>query len=148
MGFIGAGAILKRGRDVAGLTTAATLWLVTVIGLCFGGGQIMLGLAGSGIALVTLWTLKWAERRASLIREATLRLTIEAGGPNDADVIEALRREGIRVSSCRLSASQAGGTATLFCTLQYRAPDAQVLPPPAVVALVQQKGVSDFSWER
>src|SRR5204862_444155 len=43
MGFIGAGAILRRGEMVHGVTTAATLWLVTVLGLCFGSGQIALG---------------------------------------------------------------------------------------------------------
>jgi hypothetical protein len=38
MGFIGAGAIVKRGSLVHGLTTAATLWFATVLGLCFGDG--------------------------------------------------------------------------------------------------------------
>jgi uncharacterized membrane protein YhiD involved in acid resistance len=45
VGFIGGGAILSRGDMVVGVTTAATLWLATVIGLCLGGGQIGLGLA-------------------------------------------------------------------------------------------------------
>jgi putative Mg2+ transporter-C (MgtC) family protein len=45
MGFIGAGAIVRTGNLVRGLTTAATLWFVTVLGLCFGGGQLVLGLA-------------------------------------------------------------------------------------------------------
>ena len=43
MGFIGAGAILKKGDIVLGVTTATTLWFVTVLGLCFGGGQWILG---------------------------------------------------------------------------------------------------------
>lgn len=43
VGFIGGGAILKKGDLVTGVTTAATLWLVTVIGLCLGGGQLALG---------------------------------------------------------------------------------------------------------
>ncbi len=43
IGFIGAGAILKKGDSVQGVTTAATIWFVTVIGLCFGGGQLSLG---------------------------------------------------------------------------------------------------------
>jgi putative Mg2+ transporter-C (MgtC) family protein len=41
--FIGGGAILRRGDITVGVTTAATLWVVTVIGLCIGGGQIFLG---------------------------------------------------------------------------------------------------------
>jgi putative Mg2+ transporter-C (MgtC) family protein len=36
VGFIGGGAILRRGNIVTGVTTAATLWLATVVGLCFG----------------------------------------------------------------------------------------------------------------
>ena len=44
VGFIGGGAILRRGNMVQGVTTAATLWIVTVIGLCLGGGQLALGM--------------------------------------------------------------------------------------------------------
>jgi len=63
MGFIGAGAIVRRNDLVQGVTTAATLWYVTMMGLCFGGGQIGLGLAALGLALAVLWCLKWVERR-------------------------------------------------------------------------------------
>ncbi len=52
VGFIGAGAILRRGSLVIGITTAATLWLGTVIGLCLGGGQIALGGAATVPGLV------------------------------------------------------------------------------------------------
>src|SRR5579885_3252917 len=63
MGFIGAGAILRRGSMVMGVTTAATLWYVTVMGLCFGGGQLALGLAMLVLGIIVLWTLKWFEER-------------------------------------------------------------------------------------
>jgi putative Mg2+ transporter-C (MgtC) family protein len=39
VGFIGGGAILKKGDLVTGVTTAAALWLMTIIGLCLGGGR-------------------------------------------------------------------------------------------------------------
>ncbi|TCR78998.1 MgtC/SapB family protein [Rhizobium sp. BK376] len=39
VGFIGGGAILRRGNLVTGITIAATLWVTTAIGLCLGGGQ-------------------------------------------------------------------------------------------------------------
>jgi len=44
IGFIGAGAILKlrHQREIHGLTTAATLWMATAIGLAVGLGQIAL----------------------------------------------------------------------------------------------------------
>jgi putative Mg2+ transporter-C (MgtC) family protein len=57
VGFIGAGAILRRDGLVKGLTTAATLWFVTVIGLCAGGGQIALAVTGAVLGLIVLQTL-------------------------------------------------------------------------------------------
>jgi putative Mg2+ transporter-C (MgtC) family protein len=63
VGFIGAGAIIRRDNIVVGVTTAATLWYATVIGLCFGGGQIEIGIAATAIGLLALWFLNWIELR-------------------------------------------------------------------------------------
>jgi putative Mg2+ transporter-C (MgtC) family protein len=63
VGFIGGGAILRRGDLVAGVTTAATLWVMTVIGLCLGGGQLGLGISAALLAVFTLWILKWVDTR-------------------------------------------------------------------------------------
>jgi MgtC family len=53
-----AGTILRRDEVVLGVTTAATLWLVTVVGLCLGGGQIALGVAGTVLGVVVLNVLR------------------------------------------------------------------------------------------
>jgi putative Mg2+ transporter-C (MgtC) family protein len=76
VGFIGGGTILKRGDLVTGVTTAATLWLVTVIGLCFGGGQLVLGAAATVLAVITLWVLKWVD--VMIPREHRARLVVVA----------------------------------------------------------------------
>src|SRR3954468_6472229 len=76
MGFIGAGAILQRDNLVLGVTTAAALWFVTIMGLCFGSGEIALGFAAMGIGFVTLTGLKWLEKRIKLERHAMLNITI------------------------------------------------------------------------
>ena len=73
MGFIGGGAILRRGEMVVGVTTATTLWLVTVIGLCLGGGQLALGMTTLAITLLVLWALKRLEALIRQERHATLR---------------------------------------------------------------------------
>jgi putative Mg2+ transporter-C (MgtC) family protein len=75
VGFIGGGTILKRGDLVTGVTTAATLWVVTVIGLCFGGGQIAIGLAASVLSVATLWPLKWIDVHIPRHHRATLVVT-------------------------------------------------------------------------
>src|ERR1700728_1662080 len=58
MGFIGAGAVIRRDGLVHGVTTAATLWFVTVIGLCFGGGQLSLGITALVLAMLVLSVLR------------------------------------------------------------------------------------------
>ena len=75
VGFIGGGAILKRGELVIGLTTAATLWVVTVLGLCFGGGQIVLGCGGTVLAVLVLWALREVEERLPRDHRAVLSVS-------------------------------------------------------------------------
>src|SRR6202789_4378957 len=61
IGFIGGGAILRRDSLVLGVTTAATLWFVTVIGLCFGGGQIALGISASALGILVIAGRRWLD---------------------------------------------------------------------------------------
>jgi putative Mg2+ transporter-C (MgtC) family protein len=83
MGFIGAGAVFRKDGLVSGVTTAATLWFVTVIGLCFGGGQYALGAAGGVIGLMVLWGLRYVEHRLERRKAAwlTVRYAIDSDCP-------------------------------------------------------------------
>ena len=103
MGFIGAGAIIRRGELVRGLTTAATLWIVTVIGLCLGGGQIGLGLVGAAIGYLALSVLGWAERFVPQERRGTLTVAANADGPPEDTVRSMLGAAGLRVESFKLT---------------------------------------------
>jgi putative Mg2+ transporter-C (MgtC) family protein len=78
VGFIGGGAILRRGDITVGVTTAATLWAVTVIGLCVGGGQILLGLAATALALFALWGLVWIEQALPREHRTTFAIELES----------------------------------------------------------------------
>jgi len=54
VGFLGAGTILKTRNGIYGLTTAATLWLASMIGLSFGMGAYMIGIVISLFSLIFL----------------------------------------------------------------------------------------------
>ena len=55
--FLGAGAIMKEGLTVTGLTTAACLWVVAGVGLATGGGYYTAALLATGLVFVTLGAL-------------------------------------------------------------------------------------------
>ena len=55
IGFLGAGAIVKFGTNVRGLTTAASLWVVAAVGLAAGTGSYLVALVGSALAMLSLW---------------------------------------------------------------------------------------------
>lgn len=56
VGFIGAGVIMVRedAREAYGLTTAASIWMVSVVGVTVGGGQWKTALIAAGVTLVVL----------------------------------------------------------------------------------------------
>jgi putative Mg2+ transporter-C (MgtC) family protein len=99
VGFIGAGAILKRDTLVRGVTTAATLWFVSVMGLCFGGGQIKLGLVAFAIAFVTLTSLKRIENFFPKWHPASLYLVLSTEVLSEEDVRAQLKNAGMKISS-------------------------------------------------
>lgn len=62
VGFLGGGAILRGGRSVQGMTTAATVWVNAAIGMAAGIGEFRLAIAATGIALIVLIVLPPIER--------------------------------------------------------------------------------------
>jgi len=58
IGFLGAGAIIRQGMNVRGLTTAATLWAVAAIGLASGAGYYFGAVATTVVVLIALWPVK------------------------------------------------------------------------------------------
>jgi putative Mg2+ transporter-C (MgtC) family protein len=63
VGFLGAGAILRHGTDVRGLTTAATIWVVAAMGMVVGFGYFTIGIFTTVLVLVTLVAIRPLERR-------------------------------------------------------------------------------------
>jgi putative Mg2+ transporter-C (MgtC) family protein len=62
IGFLGAGAIIKEGGQVRGLTTAATIWVVAAIGIIAGAGFPVLAFVSTCMVLLTLALLTRVEK--------------------------------------------------------------------------------------
>jgi putative Mg2+ transporter-C (MgtC) family protein len=77
IGFLGAGAIMRQGLNIRGLTTAAGLWVVAAIGMAVGAGYYSGALIGTGVVLFGLGPLRWAEGYIVARRRAGGRLEVD-----------------------------------------------------------------------
>ena len=79
IGFLGAGAILKDGIVIRGLTTAASLWATSAVGMAAGAGEYVIAAVATGVILVSLWPINaLAERlHGTALPEVQLRLSMD-----------------------------------------------------------------------
>jgi putative Mg2+ transporter-C (MgtC) family protein len=148
VGFIGAGVILRRGDAVVGVTTAATLWLVTVIGLCIGGGQITLGLSATVVGLFALWVLKWIESRLWQENRATIMITLDASGPSETDIRRELALAGLSIAGTDICSDVTGKSRRLVFEVREVRKISNTETPPIVEAMTRQLGVTHVQWRR
>ena len=76
IGFLGAGAIIKYGINVRGLTTAASLWVVAAIGVAVGVGMYEFAVATTALVILALWPLSQFKRLLAGKAEESRRLAV------------------------------------------------------------------------
>src|SRR3954451_11858978 len=113
IGFLGAGAILKEGASIRGLTTAASLWATAAIGLAAGLGSFFAAAAASGFLLLSLIFLRtprrWVRRR--LARSLQTVIIHIRHGTNPSEVVSALHEiDGCDVRSLSIRRDAEGLT--------------------------------------
>ena len=69
MGFLGAGVILKDGKKISGLTTAATLWCTAGIGVLCAGGAVFEAIVGTVIILFSNIMLRYINKLVNNISQ-------------------------------------------------------------------------------
>ena len=104
IGFLGAGAIIRQGLSVRGLTTAASLWVVAAIGMASGAGYYSAAAITTAIVLISLWPLRIvAFRIFERIRPGELRLEVELkAGESPSVLLDALEAKGVAVRAFEL----------------------------------------------
>ena len=63
IGFLGAGAMIRLGNNIRGLTTAASLWFIAAVGLVIGAGMFVVAGAATFLGLLTLLFLQKVEKK-------------------------------------------------------------------------------------
>jgi putative Mg2+ transporter-C (MgtC) family protein len=111
IGFLGAGAILRDGGSVKGLTTAAILWVTAAAGLACGLGLLVVGAVATAIALVALVVLKRLERSVFPQRRGKV---VQLRLSHERDLMQAVQAAedvlGAKVTVQRVAPGGDGGT--------------------------------------
>lgn len=107
MGFLGAGAILKIGANVKGLTTAASIWVIAGIGLAIGSGLYTAGIGMSVISLFTLSIINRLELKIFPVRQNKfLEIYFHGKVPPMADIINILSDYSASILSTNVRSSK------------------------------------------
>ena len=96
IGFLGAGAIIKEGFNVRGLTTAACLWVSAGVGMAAGAGFFEMAIVVTLIGLFTLVVVNRFEKVYAKDSYRTLEITVA----NDADIsklIDVVKRKHLKI---------------------------------------------------
>jgi putative Mg2+ transporter-C (MgtC) family protein len=147
MGFIGGGAILRRDGFVLGVTTAATLWFVTVMGLCFGGGQIKLGIATFALGMLVLSGLRWFDHRMQQDQHGTLHLTTERDEPQQEKIRTIVQQAGYKISASSAAYFNQTKHRELEFKLQWRGVPENEDEPPFLKDLTSDPHVVTAQWK-
>jgi len=100
IGFLGAGAIIRLGNSIRGLTTAASLWFVAAVGLVIGAGMFLIAALAEVLGLVTLLFLYLVEKR--LFPTERFKMLVISYKDNTTSIMnaqETIRKSGILIQS-------------------------------------------------
>jgi putative Mg2+ transporter-C (MgtC) family protein len=141
MGFIGAGAIVRKDNFVHGLTTAVTLWFVTGLGLCFGGGQLALGLVGLALGILVLEGFKRLENRWRQDRQAMLSVVMGPNGPTEEELTSKLQTGGYAIGPWGVVSFDQNRQRELRTEVRWRARPHEAHSPTFLQEFVHHPGV-------
>lgn len=147
VGFIGAGAILRKNELVLGLTTAATLWFATTIGLCMGGGQLGLGSASTVIGFAVLTGLRSLEKRLDRYQRAEVKIVVQADLVTPEKIHSLLQAWALRIKSRSVSDCKSEHRRRFDFELLWPSEwTNSATAPPLVAELERLPGVIELEW--
>jgi putative Mg2+ transporter-C (MgtC) family protein len=117
IGFLGSGVIIKSGYAVRGLTTAASIWIVSAIGLAIGGGLYFEGLATTAITIIALIVLRIIERHIKTLRFKKITISAHADTNAEEKIISVLSKFNFQIHSTDYEHSRHSGETTYHFTV-------------------------------
>ena len=100
IGFLGAGAIIREGLSIQGLTTASTIWVAAALGMAVGSGEYRLAFYAMALCFIVLTAFGWLQQYIFRIlnKTITLYLTLDDGQTGIDIVEEEMKLLGLKFS--------------------------------------------------
>lgn len=147
IGFLGAGTIIRHENLVRGVTTAATLWLVTILGLAFGAGQFGVAFGGLAIALPTLFLLPHVERFVATDWYGKLAVAGRTEAISEDQIKKLVESKGATVRTIKLGWSAENCEKRVILEIRCVRSARLNLPGMLVTELSGMPGITAVEWE-
>ena len=124
VGFLGAGAMIRYGVNIRGLTTAASLWCTAAVGLACGFEMYVVALAATVIVLFALYVLAYVDRLVPTKQHKKIIVELPGGGGAHIDLVsKLLASRNVRVINVDYRSDVATDTEviTFYATVPPRA---------------------------
>lgn len=115
IGFLGAGTILREGISIRGLTTAASLWCVSGIGLAIGCGYYIGASVATVLSVTTLVILEYFEKNYLSPKASSVEMTFENKPGELANICSALEELKIPIHNMEVDLQE--GTRLIHITV-------------------------------
>ncbi|HHY46021.1 MAG TPA: methyltransferase [Firmicutes bacterium] len=144
IGFLGAGTIMREGATIKGLTTAASLWVVSAIGLAVGSGFYLAASITTALVVSTLFFLDRIERRVIFTKTRNL-VVISRDRPGQLGAVaSALGRCGVNIKGVDMEFFDEKGEPRVRISLELP----PMIPPEKVLDEVSRiEGVYRAGYE-
>ncbi len=142
IGFLGAGTIIRYGGGVRGLTTAATIWAASAVGLTVGIGWYPAAIVATLLVFFTLTVMRWIEPVVigeRLQQRVSVRLV--PGARSCGELLVALRQAHVQITGVDFT-DEEGRQLVLHCQPPRGMPKASLLE---IVAEQQDVGSARFA---
>ncbi len=142
IGFLGAGAIIREGGRIAGLTTAATIWLASALGMGIGAGELWLVASATTITLLVLLVFPRFEIWIDQIREArTYRIVVASTKIKEIEKVNQV------LADCSLRVLEHHQTKSeKYITGSWRAIGSPKSHEKFVSAMLNDKGIRELNY--
>ena len=122
IGFLGAGTIIHEGLSIKGLTTAATMWMVSAIGLAVGAGMYVVSIGSTVLTLIVLTIFRNWEKFMGLRGKTSNRFMVVRVQNRQAivsDIINYLTLNGVKLKSLNVKTDDKNATLLLEMFVKY-----------------------------